>query len=156
MTFTEFVYIRQLKQGDINFILDSSIQCLSKYTESIFKGWDRSDVVKHIERLIFFVLSGKSPIPYSMFILCDKGDEDTIYAYILADTASNHILLQYTKYTYRKLGLQKLLLLPLVIDESLPVTVNFPTKEMLRLKKDNKVIIIDKLMESLITRIVQS
>jgi hypothetical protein len=70
--------------------------------------------------------------------------------YIVADTKDNHIFLQYTKYSYRKLGIQKNLLLPLVVDPSLPITVNWPTKEMLKLAANNTVTIQNKFVETLI------
>jgi hypothetical protein len=139
MSIVDLVNIRELTKDDVNFLLDSSIQCLSKYTESIVKGQNRANAIQYLETIILYALH---KMPYSIFIACDRDDPNNIIGYIVADTEKNHIFLQYTKYTYRGLGVQKNLLLPLVVDPSLPITVQWPTKEMLKLEKVNKIQIV--------------
>lgn len=147
MTITDLVNIRELTKSDLNFILDSSLQCLSKYTESIVKGQEKETAYKYLERIVLFALNHMN---YSIFVACHKEDSDNIIGYIVADTHINHIFLQYTKYSYRKLGIQKTLLLPLVTDPEVPITVNWPTKEMLKLSILQKVQIQNKFIEKLI------
>lgn len=124
------------------------MQCLSKYTESIFKGYSRNNIYNHIETLALYALN--QPGTYSVFVACHKDDSDNILAYIVADTKDNHILFQYTKYNFRKLGIQKHLLMPLVVDSNEIITVNWPTKEMLKLAKAERVEIVDKFTQKLI------
>lgn len=109
---------------------------------------NRSTTYQHLELIVLYVLSRIDT--YSVFLACHKDDTNNIIGYIIADTKSNHILLQYTKYSYRKLGIQKNLLMPLVVDESEPITVNWPTKQMLLLSKAGRVEIVNKLLEKLI------
>lgn len=138
MSIVDLVNIRELTAEDINFILDSSIQSLSKYTESIVKGQTKAAAIQYLETTILYALH---KMPYSTFIACDAQDSNNIIGYIVADTEKNHIFLQYTKYNYRGLGAQKHLLLPLVVDPTLPITVQWPTKEMLRLEKAGKALV---------------
>lgn len=145
---TEFISIRPLEKSDVHFVLDSIMNCLAKYTESTFKGYTKHNIYNHLEMTAIYALNRVDT--YSVFVACDKSDSHTILGYIVADTKTNHILFQYTKYSYRKLGIQKLLLMPLVVDESLPITVNWPTKEMLKLAKEDKVSIVNKFTEKLI------
>lgn len=149
-TIDNLVSIRELTKNDINFLLHSSLSCLSKYTESIIKGQNRIIGYQHLEKIILY---GLNRIDYSIFIACHKEDSDNIIGYIVADSKDNHIFLQYTKYSYRKLGIQKNLLLPLVTDPSLPITVNWPTKEMLKLAASNRVLIQNKLVEFLLEQV---
>ncbi len=142
---TDLISIRPIEQADLHFILDSAIQCLSKYTESIFKGMTHDNIQKHLELLVLYVLN--NPQYFSVFVAVHKDDSSQILAYVIADTSQNHVLFQYTKYSYRKLGVQKFLLMPLVTDPALPITVNWPTKEMLKLTKLGKVEIIPKLID---------
>ena len=146
-TIDNLVSIRELTKEDINFVLHSSLACLSKYTESIIKGQNRVIGYQYLEKIVLY---GLNRMDYSIFIACRKDDSNEIIGYIVADTESNHIFLQYTKYTYRKLGIQKNLLLPLVTDPSLPISVNWPTKEMLKLAAQDKVVIANKFVEELI------
>lgn len=148
MNITDLVTIRTLDKSDIHFVLDSILQSLSKYTESIFKGMNRPDIYKHLELLALYTLNRIET--YSVFLAVHKEASHEIIGYIVADPRDNHILFQYTKYSYRKLGIQKNLLMPLVVDEAEPITVNWPTKEMLKLAKDNKVSIVNKLLEKLV------
>jgi hypothetical protein len=120
-----------MEQADVHFILDSVLQSLSKYTESTFKGMNRTNIYEHLEMITLYALNRIDT--YSVFVACHKDDSAIILAYIVADTNDNHILYQYTKYSYRKLGIQKHLLMPLVVDMTQKITVNFPTKEMLKL-----------------------
>lgn len=145
---TDLISIRPIQKSDVHFILDSTMNCLAKYTESIFKGMNKSHIYNHIEMTAIYALNRIDT--YSVFVACEKEDSDKILAYIVADPKDNHILFQYTKYSYRKLGIQKLLLMPLVLDESLPITANWPTKEMLKLAKENRVEIVNKFTEKLI------
>lgn len=146
-TIDNFVSIREMQADDINFLLNSSLLCLTQYTESIVKGQDKATAYQHLEKLILYALNR---MDYSTFIACDKHDSQKIIGYIVADTKINHILLQYTKYSYRKLGIQKNLLLPLVADPNEPITVNFPTKEMLKLVNEGRVAVCNKVVEQLI------
>lgn len=148
MNITDLVTIRTLNNSDVHFILDSSIQCLAKYTESLFKGMNRTNIYKHLEMIVLYALNRIDT--YSVFLACHKDDTNQIIGYIVADTHSNHILLQYTKYSYRKLGIQLNLLMPLVVDPTDTITVNWPTKEMLKLAKTNRVEIANKFVDSLI------
>lgn len=152
-TIDNLVSIRELTKEDINFVLHSSLACLSKYTESIIKGQNRSIGYQHLEKIILYALNR---MDYSIFIACRKDDSNDIIGYIVADSKENHIFLQYTKYSYRKLGIQKNLLLPLVTDPTLPITVNWPTKEMLKLSKEDKVIIQNKVVEQLIDMLYEN
>jgi hypothetical protein len=147
-TIDQFVSIRELAREDLNFILDSALQCLTKYTESIVKGQAKQTAYRYIEYMVLHALN-KNP-NYSVFIACHKEDSNNIIGYIVADTQDNHIFLQYTKYSYRKLGIQKNLLLPLVSDPDKTITVNWPTKEMLKLASVGRVEIQNKFVEQLI------
>lgn len=149
-TIDNLVSIRELAKEDINFLIHSSLSCLTKYKESITKGQNHKESYQTLEKII---LCGLTSMGYSIFIACHKEDSNNIIGYIVADSTDNHVFLQYTKYTYRKLGIQKNLLLPLVIDPSLPVTVNWPTKEMLKLSAYDKVIIHNKFTESIIEKL---
>lgn len=145
---TDLITLRPLNQSDVHFVLDSILQCLSKYTESIFKGMNRKDVYEHLETTALYALTRIET--YSVFLACHKDDTSIIIGYIVADPKDNHILFQYTKYSYRKLGIQKLLLMPLVVDPSQPVIVNWPTKEMLKLAAKGSVTIRNRFTEKLI------
>jgi hypothetical protein len=145
---TDLISIRAIEKSDVHFILDSTMQCLAQYTESIFKGVNRSHIYNHIEMTAIFALNRIDT--YSVFVACHKDDSHQIIGYIVADPKDNHILFQYTKYSYRKLGIQKYLLMPLVVDESQPIKVNWPTKEMLKLAKAGKIQIINRFAEKLI------
>lgn len=146
MGLIDLVNIRQLQLNDLNFILSSSTKCLIQYLDTHFKGWEKQALYKHLEKVILF---GLGKCGYSIFIACIKEDENHIIGYIVADPTTNHIFLQYTKYAYRKLGLQKNLLLPLVVDHTHRITVNWPTKEMIRLVKRNLITIDDKFVDKL-------
>lgn len=144
---TKLITIRELRKEDLNFILDSSIKCLSKYSESLFKGWDIKDSCHYIETIVLSILTNPN---YSVFIASEAENTDNIAAYIAADVKSNHIVLQFTKYLFRGMGIQKHFLLPLVTDPSEGISVNWQTKEMLNLKKQNKISISNKFLLSLI------
>jgi hypothetical protein len=133
---TKLITIRELRKSDLHFILDSSVKCLSKYSESLFKGWDVKDTCQYVETAVLSILSNKQ---YSTFIAVKAENDEEIIAYITGDVNSNHILLQFTKYLFRDLGIQKNYLLPLVTDETQPISVNWQTKEMLNLKKANRI-----------------
>lgn len=145
-TIIDLVNIRELKRDDVHFILDSCINCLAQYTESLFKGWTYPDTRSYIE--LFTLAALRSP-NYSTFICHLKDDENAIIGYLIGNPSINHIFFQYTKYTYRKLGIQKNLLLPLLIDEKEPISVNWQTKEMLKLQKANKITIKNRFVEEL-------
>lgn len=145
---SDLISIRPLQATDVHFLLDSIMNCLSKYTESIFKGYSHNNIYHHLETIALYALN--RPDRYSVFIACHKDDSDIILAYVVADPRDNHILFQYTKYSYRKLGIQKHLLMPLVVDSSLEITANWPTKEMLKLAQAGKIQIVNKFMEKLI------
>lgn len=130
------VNIREVKSEDLNFILSSSVSCLSQYTESIFKGMERQDIYEFLNK---YIVQALHQLNLSIFIVSHKDDEDQIIAYLIADPETNFIFLQYTKYVFRGLGIQKTILLPLLIDTTKEITVAWPTKEMLKLKKMNKV-----------------
>jgi len=143
---TDYVNIRTVKPEDAKFIIESSITCLSKYTESLFKGWEYQQIRTYLTNIILYALAN---FEYSIFIACDKDDENKIYSYIVANTKTNHIFLQYSKYYFRKLGIQKTLLLPLVVNLDEPITVNWQTKEMLKLQEKGKVKIYNSFPEEL-------
>jgi len=146
---TKIISIREFKHSDINFILDSSIQCLSRYKESIVKGLTNQDAFKHLEVVILDILNSPSS---NIFICVLNDDPDHIIGYIVGNPASSHIYLQYTKFNYRTFGIQKNFLIPLCLgEESQGITVNFPTKEMLKLAAKGKVRIINKHYEDLIS-----
>jgi len=153
MSITNLVSIRELTKEDLNFIIGSSVQSLSKYTESIVKGQDKDTAYTSLEKQVLFALCC---MKYSTFIACDRVDSNLIMGYIVADTKNNHILLQYTKFNYRGLGIQQNLLLPLVIDPTLPITVNWPTKEMLKLTRLGKLKIQNKFTEQLMDMAVMN
>lgn len=131
----DLINVRELEVNDINFILDSSIQCLRRYTESITKGMTKADAIDWLETYILYALQR---LNYSVFIACEKDDSNSIVGYIIADTTKNHIFLQYTKYAFRQLGIQKNVLLPLVIDPNKPITCNWPTKQSLQMADKGK------------------
>lgn len=150
VTIVDLVNIRELRSTDINFLLDSSTRCLGKYTESIVKGYEPIAAHQHLEKIIFHALMGvPNKIDYSVYVATSKEDSESIMAYIIADTKTNHIFFQYTKYAFRKLGIQRLLM-GLVIDSDEPITVNFPTKEMLKLQKAGRISINNKFLENLL------
>lgn len=143
------VNIREVTQEDLVFILSSSISCLSKYTESFFKGWNHQDIYTYLNHLI---IQSLHKLEYSIFIACLNSDSNHIVGYIVADPKTNYIFLQYTKYSYRGLGVQKYMLMPLVIDESKEIKTAWATKEMLKLKTRNKITIINQSIIQLITK----
>lgn len=143
------VNIREVSSEDLNFILSSSVSCLSQYTESIFKGMERKDIYEYLNK---YIVQSLHQLDFSIFVVSHKDDDNQIIAYIIADPETNFIFLQYTKYVFRGLGIQKDLLIPLVIDQTKDITVAWPTKEMLKLKKTNKVIINNLATLQLITK----
>lgn len=147
MNLLDLINIRPLESADLNFILDSSVKCLSKYNESMFKGWSTKDTCVHLEKCVLYFLSSPT---YTTWIACHKDDDQQILSYIVADISTNHIALQFTKYAYRKLGIQKYMLLPLVVDPDRPVSVNYQTREMLKLQRQGQVRIYNKLVEELL------
>ncbi|MFN6269301.1 MAG: hypothetical protein ACK40T_02790 [Akkermansiaceae bacterium] len=149
MALQDSVNIREVTSEDLNFILSSSVSCLSQYTESIFKGWDRKDIYEFLNK---FIISSLHQLDFSIFIASHKDDSNQIIGYIVANPETNYVYLQYTKFVFRNLGVQKQLLMPLVIDTSKPITVAWPTKEMLKLKKDDKVKIYNQTILDLITK----
>jgi hypothetical protein len=149
MALQDSVNIREVTSEDLNFILSSSVSCLSQYTESIFKGWDRKDIYEFLNK---FIISSLHQLDFSIFIASHKDDSNQIIGYIVANPETNYVYLQYTKFVFRNLGVQKQLLMPLVIDTSRPITVAWPTKEMLKLKKDDKVKIYNQTILDLITK----
>jgi hypothetical protein len=149
MALQDSVNIREVTSDDLNFILSSSVSCLSQYTESIFKGWDRKDIYEFLNK---FIISSLHQLDFSIFIASHKDDSNQIIGYIVANPETNYVYLQYTKFVFRNLGVQKQLLMPLVIDTSKPITVAWPTKEMLKLKKDDKVKIYNQTILDLITK----
>ena len=153
MSIQDSISIRQLQASDLNFILSSSLQCLTQYTDSLFKGWDRKELYSHLEKAILYALNHCN---YSIFIACDAKDSEHIIGYLVGDPTTNHIFLQYTKYAYRKLGIQKLLLLPLIIDSDYPSSVNWGTKEMQKLHKLRRISVKDLFTEQLMQLAAQS
>lgn len=149
MLIKEVVSVREVTKEDLNFILSSSVSCLSKYTESIFKGMDQADIYAFLNT---FIVNALHKLNYSIFIACHKDDSNHIIGYIVADPETNYIFLQYTKFNYRKLGVQSLLLMPLVIDQTKPIVAAWPTKEMLKLKHQNKITIANKTTLELIIK----
>jgi hypothetical protein len=149
MALQDSVNIREVTSEDLNFILSSSVSCLSQYTESIFKGWDRKDIYEFLNK---FIISSLHQLDFSIFIASHKDDSNQIIGYIVANPETNYVYLQYTKFVFRNLGVQKQLLMPLVLDTSKPITVAWPTKEMLKLKKDDKVKIYNQTILDLITK----
>lgn len=150
MSIIDLVNVRELAKEDLNFILSSFIQSLSKYKESIVKGQSKDSIVSYLEKMILFVLTAEG---YSTFIACHVEDSNNIIGYIIANPENNHIFFSYTKYSYRKLGIQKNLLLPLVIDPERVVSVEWPTKEMLKLVSQNTITICHKFVIDLIERL---
>lgn len=144
---TDLISIRPIKIEDLHFILDSSISCLTKYTESIVKGYSYEYAHKLLEKII---LKGLNDPNNSIFIACLREDENHILAYIVANPKTNHIFLQYTKYNWRPFDIQKLFLLPLVLDFNSKITVNWPTKEMLKLQKQGILQIENRFIEDLL------
>jgi hypothetical protein len=149
MLIKEVVSIREVSKEDLNFILSSSVSCLSKYTESIFKGMNHDDIYAYLNT---FIVNALHRLNYSIFIACHKDDTNHIIGYIVADTSTNYIFLQYTKFNYRKLGVQSNLLMPLVVDKTKPIITAWPTKEMLKLKNQGKMIIANKTILELIVK----
>jgi hypothetical protein len=149
MELNQVVNIREVTQDDLVFILSSSISCLSKYTESFFKGWNHQDIYTYLNHLI---IQSLHKLNYSIFIACLNTDSNHIVGYIIADTEKNYIFLQYTKYSYRGLGVQKYLLMPLVIDNTKEIKTAWATKEMLKLKARNKVTVTNQSIVDLITK----
>lgn len=147
------ILLRALRKEDIKFILYSSIKCLSRYIDTLFQGYSYEELKSHLELLFLYAL--KSYEKYNVFILCDQNDENEIFAYIVADREANHIVMQYTKYLFRssptvKLHFQKNYLLPIAIDMMKPITVNWGTKEMVKLVGEGKVSVKNLLLEDLI------
>lgn len=144
MTLTDSINIRLLQQSDINFILSSSIKCLLIHKDSLFKGWNQDNLSFFLEKSILKILN-KPDI--SVFIACDRENEDHIFAYIVADPKLNHIYLQYSKYAYRNLGIQKHLLIPLVINQTEPITIQYATHKVLPYIRSDRLFVYDHLME---------
>lgn len=152
MSIIDLVNVRELAKEDLNFIISSFIQSLSKYTESIVKGQTKEAIVSYLEKMILLSLT---EMGYSTFIACHKEDSDNIIGYIIADPETNHIFFNYTKYNYRKLGIQEHLLFPLVIDPAQAITCNWPTKEVLKKLPQNTITICNKFVEKLIEKVLK-
>jgi hypothetical protein len=142
--------IREFQRTDVPFVLDSAITCLSKYRESLFKGWELPDIKTYLESLIILSLNHHN---YTIFVAVNKHEENQILAYIAADSDTNHIFLQYTKYIARNLGIQKNVLMPLVIDPTKQITVSWQTKQMLKLKDQGKVKIVNNFPQDIVKQI---
>lgn len=142
----ELVNIRQVKVEDVNFILSSSYRSLLSVRTSIFKCWREKNIGDYLEKMIIASINN---LDYSILIACHKDDTDHILGYIVADTNKNHILLQYTKFNFRGLGLQAMLM-PLVIDKEKTITVQFCSSEMKKLANAGKIEIKNVFQESLI------
>lgn len=147
MSLTDLVTIRTLEPADVNFILDSYASCLTKYNESISSGYTREYSHNLLEKQLAYILKKPS---YSVFLAVEKEDTNSIIAYIIADPSINHVYFNYTKYLFRKLGIQKYMLLPLVIDPDRLITAQFPTKEILKLIKAGKLTLANKILEDLL------
>lgn len=129
MEIFNIVNVRMVEKEDINFLFNSFIRCLTGYQKELFLGWKHKDLTDYLEYLLIWVLNQSD---YSVFIASLKEDSSHIIGYIIANSSTNEIFFQYTKYGYRKLGVQKLLLMPLCIKDDEMVTINWATKEMLR------------------------
>ena len=138
MQIFDHVNVREVEKDDINFIFNSFVNCLSKYHESFFKGWEHKDVLKYLEFLIVWCLNNDK---YSVFVACNKDDSTQILSYIIVNSKGNEIFFQYTKYGYRKLGIQKHLLMPLCLNLDEQIVTNWATKEMIKLAKANRITI---------------
>lgn len=125
----DIVSVREFKSQDVNFILDSFITCLSRYTESIVAGMPSPYIREHLEQQILYILNKSDT---SVLVLSHKDNSEDILAYIIACPSQQHIYFSYTKYIYRELGLQKNLLMPLVVDMENVYTFQYPTKWALR------------------------
>lgn len=145
----DLITIRSIEPSDIPFLLSSLFKSLSKYDESLFKGWTYQSKMRHINNLLAHVLNSGY---YSIFIASLTQDTDIILSYIIANPKTNHVFFQYTKYNYRNLGIQKNYLMPLVLDFEKPIYVNFHTKEMLKLAKVSRVHIRDLIRENVMTQ----
>lgn len=143
----DLVNVRELHASDLNFILSSSIKCIQSYQSKLYPGHGIRDLYVHLEKIILAAI--KHPTT-SIMIACDRNDSDHIIGYIMTNIKCNHIYLQYTKYAYRKLGVQKYVLMPLLIDELQPISCEWATKEMVKLVKLGKIKINGEFMESLI------
>lgn len=142
----EYVSIRTVTVNDVNFILSSSYHSLLSVRTSLFKCWREKNISDYVEKLIIAAINN---LNYSVLIACHKDDSNRILGYIVADPNKNHILLQYTKFDFRGLGLQKMLM-PLLIKFDETITVQFCTCEMRRLANMGKIEIKNVFQESLI------
>lgn len=133
--------VRELSKEDLPFITSSFIQSLSKYKESIFKGWEHENITSYLEYLIFWALNNPN---YSILIACNPQDSDHILAYLITNPKTNEIFYQYTKHSLRGCGIQKLMLMPLLLKMDEPIISNWPTKQMLKLAKQNRIVIMQK------------
>jgi len=140
----DLVTVREVELNDLPFILDSAITCLSKYTESFIKGYTPEYARNYLEKIVLYILNNSN---YSCFVCTHKNDTDSVISYCIANPHTNHIFFSYTKYAYRKLGIQKLMLLPLLVDFNSKLTVQWPTKEMLKLQRIGKIYIENKVFE---------
>ena len=148
-TLVNLINVREPKQEDLNFILDSFIHSLAQYTESMFKGWEAKSVFHHLEQVCLYALLH---MKYTTLLAVNRYDDTDIMGYIIADPATNHVFFNYTKYAFRKLGVQKNMLLPLVTDPNTPISVSWQTKEMIKLQKAGKITIENKFILQLIER----
>jgi hypothetical protein len=147
MAIIDLINVREVKPEDLRFLMDSAVRNLKLYMDDFLAGRDVNDLIKDVETTF---VTGINKLGYTVLVACDKDDEDSIYGYCMADTKNNHIVYNYTKYHYRLLGLQKYVLMPLLIDFKSPVTVQYPTAEALRAVKNGKVTIKDGFKMALI------
>ena len=147
MSIIDLVNVRQLESTDINFILSSSIKCLQAYSKKLYPAHDVRPLYEHLEKVILSAMHHPS---YSILIACNKDDSEQIIGYLMTNPQTNHIYLQYTKYAYRKLGVQSHILMPLLLNEGRPITVEWATKEMIRLKNENRLTVNSQYIEQLI------
>lgn len=149
LSIVDCISIRSVDVSDVNFIMSSATHCLSRYRKTMFRGWDMHNLNAYIGRIILCAINN---LDYSILIACHKDDDNHILGYIVADSKSNHVLLQYTKFSFRDMGIQQLMI-PLILNLSQTISIQFCTADMKALVTKKIVILKDGLVESLINLI---
>ena len=147
MEIINLVTVRELQASDLNFILSSSIKSIQSHASKLYPATPVRELYEHLEKIILCAFAMPN---YSILIACHKDDSDHIIGYLMVDQSKNHVFLQYTKYAFRKLGVQKHVLLPLLVSIESPITYEFATKEAVKLSKKLPVIVKSLFTEQLL------
>jgi hypothetical protein len=118
----DVVTVRAVEPDDITFILSTINHWASRRTSDLWRGWAEDEIYHHMHTLLLWALGQGG---YQALIACHRDNSSTILGFLIAHFESNHIFCQYTKFDFRRLGIQKYLLMPTLVDPTRPMTYQF-------------------------------